>query len=143
MTDGTSTPTPPAPSRKPWDPPFPTAAKQARKESSWLILPPSLPRKGHAPSQGTSEAPDDRTGSVEGGNEQLNAPRKQDWRSIMGVVWPTLAVLAGMLLVFLFALLIAHCLAWFVVYKTEARLGEARRGLVQGGDMRLCLCARG
>jgi hypothetical protein len=47
------------------------------------------------------------------------------------------------LLILLFAMLIAHCLAWFIVYKTEARLGEARRGLVQGGEMKLCLCARG
>jgi hypothetical protein len=37
--------------------------------------------------------------------------------------------------------LTAHCLAWFIVYKTEARLGEVRKGLLRGGDMRVCLCA--
>jgi hypothetical protein len=97
---------------------------------------------GHASSEGTKETQHDRVEGVEDGNE-LHSNQEQDSGSVMTVVWPILAVLAGMLLILLFALLIAHCLAWFIVYKTEARLGEARRGLVQGGEMRLCLCARG
>ena len=52
-----------------------------------------------------------------------------------------IAILAFLLFILLFAILVAHCLAWFLVYKTEARLGEARRGIMQGGEMRLCLCA--
>lgn len=143
MTDGTNTPTPPpTPSRKPWDPPFPKAPKQTSKESNWHFLPPSLARKGHASSEGSKETRNDRVEGTEDGDE-LRSGQEQESGSIMAVVWPIIAVLAGMLLVLLFALLIAHCLAWFVVYKTEARLGEARRGLVQGGEMRLCLCARG
>jgi ABC-type Fe3+-siderophore transport system permease subunit len=55
----------------------------------------------------------------------------------------TLAILVGILLLFAYAVLIAYCLAWFLVYHTEARLLEARRGLTQGGEMRLCLCSRG
>ncbi|KAF2662238.1 hypothetical protein K491DRAFT_284088 [Lophiostoma macrostomum CBS 122681] len=51
-------------------------------------------------------------------------------------------ILACLISIFLFAVLIAHCLAWFIVYKTEARLGEARSGLLRGGEMRMCLCAR-
>jgi hypothetical protein len=61
----------------------------------------------------------------------------------MSIVWTGLAVLTCILLVLAFALLVAHCVAWFVVYKTEARLGEARREVLKGGEMRLCLCARG
>jgi len=60
-----------------------------------------------------------------------------------GPLWATLAFLGVLLLLVAYALLIAWCLALFIVYQTEARLGEARRGLVQGGEMRLCLCARG
>jgi hypothetical protein len=52
-------------------------------------------------------------------------------------------ILLFIIFIFAFAVLVAHCLAWFVVYKTEARLGEARKGLLRGGDMRMCLCARG
>jgi hypothetical protein len=33
-------------------------------------------------------------------------------------------------------------MAWFIVSKTEARLGEVRKGLLRGGDMRVCLYAR-
>lgn len=59
-------------------------------------------------------------------------------------LWQILLLLMGILLfIFGFAILVAHCLAWFLVYKTEARLGELRRGLMRGGDMKLCLCARG
>ncbi|KAF1960070.1 hypothetical protein CC80DRAFT_284558 [Byssothecium circinans] len=52
-------------------------------------------------------------------------------------------VLASVIFVFAFAILVGHCLAWFVVYKTESRLGEAKSGLLRGGEMRMCLCARG
>lgn len=59
------------------------------------------------------------------------------------VLQSTILVLAFVLFVFAFAVLVAHCLAWFIVYKTESRLGEVRKGLLRGGDMRMCLCARG
>lgn len=39
-------------------------------------------------------------------------------------------------------IMMVHCLAWFLVYKVESRLGEVRTGLLKGGDMRLCLCAK-
>ena len=61
--------------------------------------------------------------------------------SVMSAVWLCVAILAVLLFILAFAILVAHCLAWFLVYKTEARLGEARRGIMQGGEMRLCLCA--
>jgi hypothetical protein len=52
-------------------------------------------------------------------------------------------ILTFVICVFAFAVLIAHCLAWFIVYKTESRLGDVRMGLLRGGDMRVCLCAHG
>jgi hypothetical protein len=61
--------------------------------------------------------------------------------SVLSAVWLCVAILAVLLFILAFAILVAHCLAWFLVYKTEARLGEARRGIMQGGEMRLCLCA--
>ncbi|RYN19981.1 hypothetical protein AA0112_g10919 [Alternaria arborescens] len=61
--------------------------------------------------------------------------------SVMSAIWICVGVFAVLVSIFIFAMLIAHCLAWFLVYKTEARLGEARRGIMQGGEMRLCLCA--
>ena len=61
--------------------------------------------------------------------------------SVMSAIWICVGVFAVLICIFIFAMLIAHCLAWFLVYKTEARLGEARRGIMQGGEMRLCLCA--
>jgi hypothetical protein len=61
--------------------------------------------------------------------------------SAMSALWICIAMLAFLLFILAFAILVAHCLAWFLVYKTEARLGEARRGIMQGGEMRLCLCA--
>ncbi|KAF3034218.1 hypothetical protein E8E12_001954 [Didymella heteroderae] len=58
-------------------------------------------------------------------------------------LWQILLVTMGLIMfVFAFAVLIAHCLAWFLVYKTEARLGEVRTGLLRGGEMKLCLCNR-
>ena len=53
-----------------------------------------------------------------------------------------LLLFAFIIFIFAFAILVAHCITWFVVYKTEARLGDVRRGLLKGGDMRICLCAR-
>jgi hypothetical protein len=61
--------------------------------------------------------------------------------SAMSALWICIAMLAFLLFILAFAVLVAHSLAWFLVYKTEARLGEARRGIMQGGEMRLCLCA--
>lgn len=59
-------------------------------------------------------------------------------------LWHILLFTMGIIIfVFAFAILVAHCLAWFLVYKTEARLGEIRSGLLRGGEMKLCLCGRG
>jgi hypothetical protein len=60
---------------------------------------------------------------------------------VMSAVWICIGIFAVLLFILTFAILVAHCLAWFLVYKTEARLGEARRGIMQRGEMRLCLCA--
>jgi hypothetical protein len=73
-----------------------------------------------------------------------SAPAKKKSKgkpSLMSAIWICVAFFAVLICIFIFAVLIAHCLAWFLVYKTEARLGEARRGIMQGGEMRLCLCA--
>jgi cobalamin biosynthesis Mg chelatase CobN len=138
--------------RKPWDPPFPTR-RANEKEGNWLILPPT-------PHTAKQDAPsDDRVEDVSRRHSASNSslpketaseePAKEDAQGtkettgVMSIVWSVLAILGSLFLVLLFAVLIAHCLAWFIVYKTEARLGEARRGVVQGGEMRLCLCARG
>jgi hypothetical protein len=143
---------PAAPVRKPWDPPFPTESRRVRNEKGWLILPPSPLRKTTVPSDGAGGEEQDRIRSgmlqhekvqdVQQGDGNL-ADMNDESPSPMSIVWTLVAILAGLFLILSFALLIAHCLAWFIVYKTEARLGEARRGLVQGGEMRLCLCARG
>ena len=60
----------------------------------------------------------------------------------ISIVQAIVLVLSLVIFVFAFAILVAHCLAWFVAYKTEVRLGELRKGLLRGGDMRVCLCAR-
>ena len=58
-------------------------------------------------------------------------------------LWQALLVAIGSIIFnFAFAILISHRLAWFLVYKTEARLGEVRSGLLRGGEMKLCLCGR-
>ncbi|KAH6639429.1 hypothetical protein C7974DRAFT_131125 [Boeremia exigua] len=73
--------------------------------------------------------------------ETLGAPRKAFTFSIP---WHALLVTMGLILfIFAFAILVAHCLAWFLVYKTEARLGDVRSGLLRGGEMKLCLCGKG
>lgn len=69
----------------------------------------------------------------------LSQTRKSRPFSIPEIVCISLALI---LIIVILAILIAHCLAWFIVYKTEARLGEVRKGLLRGGDMRVCLCAR-
>jgi hypothetical protein len=146
MTDGADSP---PTSRKPWDPPFPTysSRKGKEREDAWLIL----PSNSDARNERNDEAGEERVGQHGGRSvdaleiirEKEQFVDKKEAKSLMSIVWTSVAVLAGILLTLLFAILIAHCLAWFIVYKTEARLGEARRGLVQGGEMRLCLCARG
>lgn len=57
------------------------------------------------------------------------------------IVWTLVGVFVIIFFVLAFAMLIAHCLAWFLVSKTEARLGDVRKGLLTGGEMKLCLCA--
>jgi len=74
--------------------------------------------------------------------EEKNA-EAETRRSYTRILWTSLAAVGGLLLLSAYAILIAYCLAWFIVYQTEARLHETRRGLIQGGDMRLCLCSRG
>jgi ABC-type multidrug transport system fused ATPase/permease subunit len=158
MTDGTdsssdNTISAPKP-RKPWDPPFPTTPdrKEKGKGRGWLALPPMKRTEHDEPSGERVEdllsndtAPEIRISNEYTREKAKNQPKnsKEDAAPVMSIIWTTVAILAGMFLVLLFTILIAHCLAWFIVYKTEARLGEARKGLVQGGEMRLCLCARG
>lgn len=167
MTDGTTdgktsplndtTPPPVLKLRKPWDPPFPTTSKGKgkEKESGWRILPPmpsdapSTQRQGDRRSgDRVHDVPTNESVSQESSVNVSKASKpkdqsQQDSEAGMSILWTSVAVLAGVFLILLCAILIAHCLAWFIVYKTEARLGEARRGLVTGGEMRLCLCARG
>ncbi|CAN9278334.1 unnamed protein product [Alternaria alternata] len=74
--------------------------------------------------------------------ELASAKKKSERKpSVVSPIWICVAIFAVLICIVIFAILIAHCLAWFLVYKTEARLGEARRGIMQGGEMRLCLCA--
>jgi hypothetical protein len=153
--DRTSTSTASIPKpRKPWDPPFPTTpkSKDKEKERGWLVLPPMTRTKHDGPSEQRveDEPSNDTAPTTHTPQEHFQAKAKdhtkiskEDPTPVASILWTTVAILAGVFLVLLFGILIAHCLAWFIVYKTEARLGEARRGLVQGGEMRLCLCARG
>lgn len=127
------------PARKPWDPPFPKPAKHSDKEETWLVIPPALTRHGHTYTDGADEANKRKDGE----KQQTGDPMTKDAGTIMPLIWNILVILACLSLVCLFVLLVAHSLASFIVYKTEARLGEARRGVIQGGEMRLCLCARG
>jgi hypothetical protein len=129
------------------------------KEDAWLILPSTEKAQsdgvgGEAKGRSIDRSVDgeESTWEREFPKEKKERPqeqkeqhkeRKEARTHLMSIVWTGVAVLAGILLILAFAILIAHCLAWFIVYKTEARLGEAKRGLVQGGEMRLCLCARG
>lgn len=125
--------------RKPWDPPFRRESivgseRGSRIESGSSFMPPST-----SPSRADTPTSDTIAKNTAQPNTQENTSMKPDSLSVLSLVSRILAVL---LFILGFAVLIAHCLAWFLVYKTEARLGEARRGLVRGGDMRLCLCAK-
>jgi hypothetical protein len=147
------------PVRRPWDPPFPTTTSSTRKESGWRILQSSPPKRTeklveegersgveeleHMRTVAETAKPRDGLHPVRGQHQPLEKENGRKTCGLMSFLWTLLAILAGLLLFLFFAILTAHCLAWFIVYKTEARLGEARRGLVQGGEMRLCLCARG
>jgi uncharacterized membrane protein len=90
-----------------------------------------------------------KTGKDARNNVVKDTPKKESKASgkapRLGLpLWQVLLVIMGCIIfVFAFAILIAHCLAWFLVYKTEARLGEVRAGLLRGGEMKLCLCGRG
>lgn len=138
--------------RKPWDPPFPRegGGKGKEREREWLVLPSMSEDRGDT---GLDEGVG--RGSTDGHGEDLRSEalsehavpehtsqrqRARQRGNGIPLHWLAIGGLAGTLFVFAFAVLIAHCLAWFLVYKTEARLGEARRGILKGGDMRLCLC---
>ena len=88
------------------------------------------------PAPGTNDCAS--TDAAKSGSTKEKTKRKP---SAMSAIWICVGVFAVLVTIFVFAILIAHCLAWFLVSKTEARLGEARRGIMQGGEMRLCLCA--
>ncbi|KAF2256467.1 hypothetical protein BU26DRAFT_22978 [Trematosphaeria pertusa] len=155
--------------RKPWDPPFPMS--ENRKGSGYLVLEPSPPtRRQENATEEQKEEMGDGEVRQESVRLPVTAPgidrppvdellrnrssampkttptassRPSDSSSRLSLVQTFILILAFLIFVFAFAILVAHCLAWFVVYKTEARLGEARKGLLRGGDMRVCLCARG
>ncbi|KAF2796473.1 hypothetical protein K505DRAFT_401163 [Melanomma pulvis-pyrius CBS 109.77] len=130
--------------RKPWDPPFPRAPTIPRqdnknpssalsylggsKSQSQTTSPPSQPP------QNSSQSPPETTRATQHPSHTAYSARP----SLLRIAIFVMAVIIFMLT---FAILIAHCLAWFVVYKTEARLGEVRKGVLRGGDMRVCLCA--
>ncbi|CAN9170820.1 unnamed protein product [Alternaria sp. RS040] len=64
--------------------------------------------------------------------ESASSKKKSKRKSgLVSAIWICVVVFAVLVSIFIFAILIAHCLAWFLVYKTEARLGEARRGIMQ------------
>lgn len=107
------------------------------------IVPPAATKEAsETPSQEVSEPPTKGTYKDNIEKEAPTAVRIAHKAS--RVPWRTLLVVLGLITyIFAFAILIAHCLAWFLVYKTEARLGEVRRGLLRGGEMRLCLCGKG
>ncbi|KAH8730323.1 hypothetical protein GQ44DRAFT_723757 [Phaeosphaeriaceae sp. PMI808] len=129
--------------RKPWDPPFPSSSK-TRKENDWLVLRKLSPRK--FTQNGGDEEHEETTGDMDAPPITTDGQphdNKKWYKPVISVIWNIVGVLAGILLVLLSIALVIYCLAWFIVYHTEARLGEARRGLVKGGEMRLCLCSRG
>jgi hypothetical protein len=125
-----------------------------RRESGWRVLPPTEARRARSPAALEHEKDDEDNGRGEEHGDEAVGQRgpgtrhgsiaiKKESKSFMAVVWTILAILAGIVLVLGAVVLMIHCLAWFIVYQTEARLGEARRGLLAGGEMRLCLCGRG
>ena len=89
-----------------------------------------------APKEIANDAPGQVTEADSKGSQRAPKPDM--------AIWQMLLVLIGVIVfIFAFAVLISHCLAWFLVYKTESRLGEVRTGLLRGGEMKLCLCGRG
>lgn len=140
--------------RKPWDPPFPTRAASMERKSGWHDHPPSAVRSSgremeeRGSIKGLLQPSLDSEDELEFENQDTTPERdlghrahKKNRLGCRSIFWTLIGVLAILLFILAFAILIAHCLAWFLVYKTEARLGEARRGLLKGGEMRLCLCA--
>lgn len=143
--------------RKPWDPPFPK--RRSVQVGEWRVLPPSQPRKWRRDARETvprtPRFPPDVDGEDDEDRNAATASKHGDEGKVGGLdisegetrskfrllLWGGIAVMAILLFLLAFSVLIAHCLAWFLVYKTEARLGEARRGIMKSGDMRLCLCA--
>jgi len=130
--------------RKPWNPPFPQAPtiplspsfelrtqQQPRQESehplSWL--PQSSP---HIQQDNYTCPPLEPFHSL-----KKHEASQRRW-SILRLAMFAMAVIIFM---FMYAILIAHCLAWFVVHKTESRLGALHKGVLRGGNMRICLCA--
>lgn len=158
--------------RKPWDPPFPNSPDGSKKMAGYPSLPPMQPStmnenrmrplspgppRLHTPTpqpqlqivRPSSVPPD----SLSDGHDvirtqhvstvspaALSSPlRPSKPLSTLQAIASALAIL---IFIFVLAVIVAHCLAWFIVYKTEARLGELRKGLLRGGDMRVCLCAK-
>ena len=142
--------------RKPWDPPFPKRENGAERKGAWRILPHSEPRRSERKGQSRTVAPQNLDGDVE--EDELGEVKPQEHVAAsngtsqnhlqkarakgISTLWLIVAGLAVLLLFLAFAILTAHCLAWFLVSNTEARLAEARRGLLKGGEMRLCLCSK-
>ncbi|OAG07381.1 uncharacterized protein CC84DRAFT_655750 [Paraphaeosphaeria sporulosa] len=109
--------------------------------SSAPIPPPMLPRSHVQESQSVVQSGyEDRQASTQTTTERK--PTTTGTSDTLLLVQKIVLALALIIFVFAFAILVAHCMAWFVVYKTEARLGDVRKGLLRGGDMRVCLCAR-
>ncbi|KAF2690598.1 hypothetical protein K458DRAFT_382160 [Lentithecium fluviatile CBS 122367] len=101
------------------------------------LAPPSHPAPAIVePSRKSSPA-------TKAGASRVPASPQKKGRARPSLVQTIALVLILTIFIFAFAILIAHCLAWFIVYKTESRLGEVRKGLLRGGDMRVCLCAHG
>lgn len=138
--------------KKPWNPPFPTISPLERKTNGgWLVLPPILPRMIASRNGNEDNSMDSRSAS-DHKSEPIRRQKKDAGASSkigreagaggISILWICLSALAGVLIILAISIFFIHILAWFIVYKTEARLGEARTGLVQGGEMRLCLYAR-
>ncbi|KAF9738564.1 hypothetical protein PMIN01_03847 [Paraphaeosphaeria minitans] len=157
--------------RKPWDPPFPMRPRTSREPYLVLPRSKEGERDEHnargrdEESRWTSQmAPEEDDGVMKIGHLPVTdlpsssaaipapgastqttpepKPATTGKRGTPSLVQMVVLVLALIIFVFAFAILVAHCMAWFVVYKTEARLGEVRKGLLRGGDMRVCLCGR-
>ncbi|KAF2441523.1 hypothetical protein P171DRAFT_523511 [Karstenula rhodostoma CBS 690.94] len=110
-----------------WSAPAPSPMRSA----------PAQVRESPTAIQGRPEA---RVASTQATPESTSATIER--KRSLSLVQTIVLVFALIIFLFAFAILVAHCMAWFVVYKTEARLGEVRKGLLRGGDMRVCLCAR-